>query len=45
MEDPQMRKLTAFMLLWCMTGLALAVEAPKLPKEAKKLNTAEIEAI
>jgi hypothetical protein len=40
-----MRNLIAVMLLLCSTSLALAVDAPKLPTEAKKLKTAEIEAI
>ena len=40
-----MRNFSAVVFLFCTTSLALAVEAPKLPKEAKKLNTAEIEVI
>jgi dolichyl-phosphate-mannose--protein O-mannosyl transferase len=39
------RKLAAITFLICSTSFALAVQAPKLPKEAKKLKTAEIEAI
>ena len=40
-----MRLLATLVFLSCTTSLALAVEAPILPPDAKKLKTAEIEKI
>ena len=40
-----MKNLTALIILLFSTSAAMAVEAPKLPAEAKKLKTAEIESI
>ena len=40
-----MRNVIAGIFLLCSTSIVFAVDAPKLPSDAKKLKTAEIEAI